>query len=180
MAIHLLGVDLFACWNFLLFLSLQTIKKFLWVYATAIHICCKGIHPKYTAISRKVVGKMCTRQSRKVLWDMIDTLFLTTVAVEPTFVAFHQHSQTHFHGLSCQFFQISLKNSELKTTHNAFRDCHVHFFRQPFSKQLYTEEHDFRHLINISKEMTINLLVCRKALMNINKGEAHVRQGKKE
>ena len=28
--------------------------------------------------------KMCTRQSRKVIWDMIDTLFLTTVAVEPT------------------------------------------------------------------------------------------------
>ena len=32
--------------------------------------------------------KMCTRQTRKVIWDMIDTLFLTTVAVEPTFVAF--------------------------------------------------------------------------------------------
>ena len=27
----------------------------------------------YTAISRKVVGKMCTRQSRKVIWDMVDT-----------------------------------------------------------------------------------------------------------
>ena len=61
-----------------------------------------------------------------------------TVAVEPTFVAFLQHSQTQL----CQwslvlFFQISLKNSELKTTHNTFRDCHVHFFPQPFSKQLY-------------------------------------------
>ena len=32
------------------------------------------------------------------------------------------------------YFQISLKNSELKTTQNTFRDCHVHFFRQPFSK----------------------------------------------
>ena len=30
----------------------------------------------YTAISRKVVGKICTRQSRKVIWDMINTLFL--------------------------------------------------------------------------------------------------------
>ena len=30
------------------------------------------------------------------------------------------------------FFQISLKNSKLKTTHNTFRDCRVHFFRQPF------------------------------------------------
>ena len=33
--------------------------------------------------------KMCTRQTRKVIWDMFNTLFLTTVAVEPTFVAFH-------------------------------------------------------------------------------------------
>ena len=32
------------------------------------------------------------------------------------------------------FFQISLKNSELKTTHNTIRDCRVHFFRRPFSK----------------------------------------------
>ena len=32
------------------------------------------------------------------------------------------------------FFQVSLKNSELKNTHNAFRDCRVHFFRQLFSK----------------------------------------------
>ena len=42
----------------------------------------------YTAISRKVVGKNVQRQSRKVIWDMINTLFLTTVAVDPTFVAF--------------------------------------------------------------------------------------------
>ena len=30
--------------------------------------------------------KMCAQQSRKVIWDMINTLFLDTVAVEPTFV----------------------------------------------------------------------------------------------
>ena len=39
----------------------------------------------------------CTRQSRKVIWDMINTLFLTTVAVEPTFVTFLQHSQTYMY-----------------------------------------------------------------------------------
>ena len=71
--------------------------------------------------------KLCTRQSRKVIWDMINTLFLTTVAVEPTFVAFLKHSQTHFHGLSCLFFQISLKKRELKTTHNVFQDCRALF-----------------------------------------------------
>ena len=29
------------------------------------------------------------------------------------------------------FFQISLENSDLKTTHNTFRDCCEHFFQQP-------------------------------------------------
>ena len=32
------------------------------------------------------------------------------------------------------FSQNSLMNSELKATHNTFRDCLVHFLRQPFSK----------------------------------------------
>ena len=36
------------------------------------------------------------------------------------------------------FFEISLKNSELKITHYTFRDFRVQFFRQPFLKQLYT------------------------------------------
>ena len=31
----------------------------------------------YTAILRKVVGKMYTRQSQEVIWDMINTLSLT-------------------------------------------------------------------------------------------------------
>ena len=30
------------------------------------------------------------------------------------------------------FFQISLKNSGLKTSHNTYQDCRVHFFGQPF------------------------------------------------
>ena len=40
-----------------------------------------------TAISRKVVGKNVHATTRTVIWDMIkNTLFLTTVAVEPSFV----------------------------------------------------------------------------------------------
>ena len=42
----------------------------------------------YTAISRKVVGKNVHGKIRKVIWSMMNTLFLTTVAVKPTFVAF--------------------------------------------------------------------------------------------
>ena len=40
------------------------------------------------------------------------------------------------------FFQNSLENRADKTTHNTFRDCRVRFFRQPFSKQLYTKTVD--------------------------------------
>ena len=43
----------------------------------------------YTAISRKVVGKMCTRESRKVTCIGYDKYTVTdTAAVEPTFVVF--------------------------------------------------------------------------------------------
>ena len=70
-----------------------------------------------TAISRKVDAKKCTRQSRKVIWDMIITLYLTTVAVEPTFTAFLQHSQTYVRGLSCHSFKFLCRrvNSKPRT-----------------------------------------------------------------
>ena len=43
----------------------------------------------YTAISRKVIAKTVhAKIPRKVIWNMINTLVLDTVAVEPTFVAF--------------------------------------------------------------------------------------------
>ena len=42
----------------------------------------------YTAIAREVVGKMCTRQYRKVIWDMIKQTVPDFVALEPAFVAF--------------------------------------------------------------------------------------------
>ena len=56
-----------------------------------------------------------------------------TVAVEPTFVDFLYHLQMYV----LSFFQISLKNSEIKTTHNTFRGCRMYFIRQPSSKQLF-------------------------------------------
>ena len=79
---------------------------------------------------------MCTRQSRKVIWDMINTLFLK---LQLSNLALLLSFGTFKHGPwpLVPFFQISLKNSELKTTHNTFRDCRVHFFRQLSSKQLY-------------------------------------------
>ena len=79
--------------------------------------------------------KMCTRQSRHVIWDMINTLFLTT-AVEPIFLLPLALAKICPWPL-VPFFQFSLENRADKTTHNTFRDCREHFFRQPFSKQLY-------------------------------------------
>ena len=38
---------------------------------------------------------MCTPQSRKVMWDNVQYTVPDTVAVEPTFVSFLQHSQTY-------------------------------------------------------------------------------------
>ena len=54
----------------------------------------------------KLSSKMCTRQTRKVIWDMINTLFRDTFAVKPTFVAFLLHSQTYLHYLSCHSFNF--------------------------------------------------------------------------
>ena len=58
------------------------------------------------------------------------------------------------------FFEIYLKKSELKTTHNTFRDCRVHFFRQFFSKQLY----------NLSYQLTINLQVVIQLYVAVANG----------
>ena len=59
------------------------------------------------------------------------------------------------------FFQISLQKSELKTTHNTLRDCRVHFFREPFSKQLYMRNLNSRTVkCNILFMIYFNILVC--------------------
>ena len=42
----------------------------------------------YSYFEKGYQKKMCMQQSRQVIWDMINTKFLTTVAVEPTLVAF--------------------------------------------------------------------------------------------
>ena len=49
-----------------------------------------------------------------------------TVAVKTSFVAFVANIRPW---PLVPFFQISVKNSELKTTHNTFRYCRVYFFR---------------------------------------------------
>ena len=59
--------------------------------------------------------KMCTREPRKVIWDTINTLFLTMVAVVPTFVVFQRHSRTYVRGLSCHSFKFLLRTGQTKS-----------------------------------------------------------------
>ena len=81
---------------------------------------------------------MRRRQSRKVIWGMINTLFLR-LQLSNLFLLLS--SSTHKQTSMASRANLSnfLKKSELKTTHNTFRDCFVHVFLQPFSKQLYMQ-----------------------------------------
>ena len=86
---------------------------------------------------------MCMWQSRKVIWDMINTLFpplqLWNLLLLLSFSTRKHKSMASPAILSW----LSLKNRDLKITHNTFRDCRVHFFRQPFSKWLYASTTQF-------------------------------------
>ena len=81
----------------------------------------------FTAVSRKVVGK-----------NVHATIPKGTMGYNQYTVPWHRSFQTYFRCFPLAlgnirpwplmpFFQISLKKSELKTTHNTFRDCRVHF-----------------------------------------------------
>ena len=98
----------------------------------------KMLLQRYSFFEKGCRKKVCTRQSRMVIWDMTNTLF--HCSCQTYFCCFPLALANIYPWPLVLFFQISLKNSELKTTHNTYRDCHVHFFGQPFSKQLYIED----------------------------------------
>ena len=77
--------------------------------------------------------KKCAREYTNMGYDQY-TAVPDTVAVEPTFVAFLQHSQTYAHDLSCHSFKFlwRIVNSKLPTIPFGIVACT--FFRQPFSK----------------------------------------------
>ena len=89
-----------------------------------------------TAILRKVVGRnLHARQFRKVIWDIINTLFLTMqLSNLLLMLSFSIRKLTSMASRDRGVLSNFLKNSELKTTHNTFGDCRAHFSRQPFSK----------------------------------------------
>ena len=92
-----------------------------------------------TAISRKVVGKNvhATIPKGNMGYDQYtvpdDCSCRTYFCCFP--LALANTFPWPFVPIPSNFFS----KRELKTTHNAFKDCRVHFSRQPFSKQLYLE-----------------------------------------
>ena len=64
---------------------------------------------------------MCTQQSRKVIWDMINTLVPDTVAVESSIVAFFKQSQTYLYGLLCHSFKFLWRTKNSKPPIIPFR-----------------------------------------------------------
>ena len=86
----------------------------------------------YKAISRKVVGKNvhATTQTGSMGYDQYTVPH--SVDIEPTVFVFLALANVRQWPI-VPFFQISLKNSELKTPTILFVDCRVHCFRQTFS-----------------------------------------------
>ena len=82
----------------------------------------------------KLLEKMCMQQSREVICDMINTLFLT-LSLSKLLLLLSFSACKHTSLASCAILSNFIeKNRELKITHNTFWDCCVHFFQQPFSK----------------------------------------------
>ena len=88
----------------------------------------------YTAVSRKVVAKTVHATIPKSNMGYDQCTFSWHCSCRTYFCCFALALANVRPWTLVPFFQIYLKNSQLKTTHNTFRDCRVHFFRQPFSK----------------------------------------------
>ena len=89
---------------------------------------------EYTAISRKVVGKNVRATVPKGNMGYDHYTVPDDRSRRTYFCCFPLALANICSWPLVPFFQNSLKNRALKTTHNTFRDCCVHFFRQPFSK----------------------------------------------
>ena len=85
----------------------------------------------YAAISRKVVGKTVHATIPKGNMGY-DQYTVPDTSCRTYFCCFPSALANIYPWPLVPFSQISLKNSELKTAHNTFRDCRVHFFSTTF------------------------------------------------
>ena len=72
-------------------------------------VCCLQL------FRERLSENLCTRQSRKVIWDMINTLFLTTAAVEPT---------------------VTVRRGTSKRSHEKIGDCEESNMHRSFGKKV--------------------------------------------
>ena len=90
--------------------------------------------PVHTAVSRKVVGRNAHATIPKGNMGYDQYTVRNDWSCRNYFCCFPLVLANICPWPPVPFFQISLKKSALKATHNTFRDCRVDFFRQPFSK----------------------------------------------
>ena len=103
---------------------------------------------------------MCTRQSRMVIIMGYDQYTVPDDgSCQPHFCCFPLALANMSMAGLVLFFQISLKNSELKTSHNTYQDCRVHFFGQPFLRQLYIEDVSKFHQEALTITVVLAILV---------------------
>ena len=121
---HLAAARRMKLWSLnanLFFKEPKQLTKFTWWVHISLQRCNCNIFGLIQLFRESLSRIKCTRQSRKVIWDMINTLFLTTVAVDPTFVTFLQHSQTYISGLPYDSFKFLWKTVHLKSPTIPFR-----------------------------------------------------------
>ena len=87
-------------------------------------------HSRHTAISGKVVGKKCSRQTRKVLWVVLSSLLFKRRAREAMDVCLRVLKESN----KSRFDSYSVRNSVLIISHITFRDCRVHMFSDNLSR----------------------------------------------
>ena len=92
-----------------------------------------------TAISRKVVGKNVHATIPKGNMGYDQYTVPDDCSCRTYFCCFPLALANTFPWPFVPILSNFFSKRELKTTHNAFKDCRVHFSRQPFSKQLYLE-----------------------------------------
>ena len=66
----------------------------------------KGFKTSIHLFRERLSAKICTRQSRKVTWDIINTPFLTLQLSNLRLLLSFSSSQTYVHGLSCHSFNF--------------------------------------------------------------------------
>ena len=79
---------------------------FAWMDLNHIINSCRKKMIDIQLFRERLSEKMCMRQSQKVIWDIINTPFLTLQLSNLRLLLSFNSSQTYVHGLSCHSFKL--------------------------------------------------------------------------